>query len=209
MTDASENATRNRQTLTAPRQAIRKSLAWTSRAVRWLGVVNTMRTAHVFGFFFFLYCLTPGLLCYDLFRNGDTMTRPPDSWTYIQIAVKTIPYLIITALLLHYMTYRAEHLSSARRIAAFMIVSVSTLTSCVAGFAGYYRSWGIIETDGTVTHDPSTALYFSIVTWTTLGYGDLQPTNDVRSFAATEALLGYVFMAVFIGFLLVLAGRKT
>lgn len=42
------------------------------------------------------------------------------------------------------------------------------------------------------------AIYFSIVTWTTLGYGDLKPLKYVKYIAAIEAFLGYFFMAIFI-----------
>jgi len=51
----------------------------------------------------------------------------------------------------------------------------------------------------TITHDPWTGLYFSIVTFTTLGYGDFQPTHDLRLIAGTEALLGYVFLGLMVG----------
>ena len=43
-------------------------------------------------------------------------------------------------------------------------------------------------------------LYFSIVTFTTLGYGDMRPTDDIghRLLAGSEALLGVAIMALFI-----------
>jgi hypothetical protein len=43
------------------------------------------------------------------------------------------------------------------------------------------------------------AVYFSIVTWTTLGYGDLAPKKDFYLTAASQALLGYVGMSIVIG----------
>ena len=43
------------------------------------------------------------------------------------------------------------------------------------------------------------ALYFSIVTFTTLGFGDLAPKSGFfQLFASFEALLGAIFMALFI-----------
>jgi hypothetical protein len=47
--------------------------------------------------------------------------------------------------------------------------------------------------------DPTGALYFSIVTWTTLGYGDLLPATDIRLVAALEALMGYAFFGLAVG----------
>jgi Ion channel len=47
--------------------------------------------------------------------------------------------------------------------------------------------------------DMLSAIYFSIVTWTTLGYGDLAPKKDFYLTAASQALLGYVGMSLVIG----------
>lgn len=43
------------------------------------------------------------------------------------------------------------------------------------------------------------ALYFAIVTWTTLGYGDFKPCGDFQLFAAIEAVYGYVFLGSIVG----------
>lgn len=48
------------------------------------------------------------------------------------------------------------------------------------------------------THD---AVYFSIVTFTTLGYGDIQPAAGLRLIAALEALYGYLFLGLLVGLL--------
>ena len=43
-----------------------------------------------------------------------------------------------------------------------------------------------------------TSLYFSIVTFTTLGYGDLAPMGYARAFAAVEAFIGSFTLALFV-----------
>lgn len=63
----------------------------------------------------------------------------------------------------------------------------------IFGFASIYKSAGLIRADS-ITHESIDALYFSIVTWTTLGYGDLQPTESIKLLAALEALLGTLFI---------------
>ena len=75
------------------------------------------------------------------------------------------------------------------------------LTCCwgfaIHQFARIHSTIGLI--DGTTeTHDYWTALYFSVMTWTTVGYGDVQPTTADRIFAASEALLGLVFMGLYV-----------
>jgi hypothetical protein len=81
-----------------------------------------------------------------------------------------------------------------------------TVTSLIAFSACEYTYFGLRDTsipldathDG-IVRDGVKSLYFSVVTWTTLGYGDFVPANDfTRFFAAWEALTGYVVMAVLV-----------
>ena len=68
----------------------------------------------------------------------------------------------------------------------------------VCMFAYVYRVLGLIDLTGNVTKESVNALYFSIVTWSTLGYGDFRPTEGARLFAAVEAIIGYIYMAFLI-----------
>lgn len=70
-------------------------------------------------------------------------------------------------------------------------------------FSNVYVEHGIVDVGGgVVTHDIKDAIYFSIVTWTTLGYGDFQPTQDARIWASIEALLGYVYLGILVGLII-------
>jgi hypothetical protein len=57
-------------------------------------------------------------------------------------------------------------------------------------------------TDGSspanIKHDWVSTVYFSIVTFTTTGYGDYRPRDNDRLLAATEALSGYIFLGTFV-----------
>ena len=53
------------------------------------------------------------------------------------------------------------------------------------------------------------AIYFSIVTWTTLGYGDLTPTRQSMPWAMVEVMLGYIFMAILAGKVLALVNYSN
>ncbi len=65
-------------------------------------------------------------------------------------------------------------------------------------FAGIYHGFGLVHASASAV-SASDGLYFSIVTWTTLGYGDFTPPPDIRLIAALEALLGYTFFGIIIG----------
>ena len=67
----------------------------------------------------------------------------------------------------------------------------------ICAFAAIYRVYGLDELPPPL--DRETAVYFSITTWTTLGYGDLRPSETLRLTAATQALLGYLYLGLVVG----------
>jgi len=73
----------------------------------------------------------------------------------------------------------------------------------IYAFAKLYEVKGLLY-NGETIHSFHASLYFSVVTWTTLGYGDFQPEESVRLWAATEALFGYVCMAILIALIMAL-----
>jgi hypothetical protein len=79
----------------------------------------------------------------------------------------------------------------------FVLIMFLLLSSNIIAYASVYRRLGLIDLDQP-SNNPITCLYFSIVTWTTLGYGDVRPSLDARLVAAFEALTGYFVMAVYI-----------
>ena len=56
-----------------------------------------------------------------------------------------------------------------------------------------YVSLGFLSPSGPV-RGLGEALYFSTVTFTTLGYGDFQPSTLSRPVAALQALFGYIYL---------------
>ena len=71
----------------------------------------------------------------------------------------------------------------------------------IYAFAKLYEERGLLY-NGDIVHSFTTSLYFSVVTWATLGYGDFQPAESVRLWAAAEAFFGYIFMALLIALLM-------
>jgi Ion channel len=78
-------------------------------------------------------------------------------------------------------------------IAKLLFLPLNALLS----YAVLYRALGLVD-GGTPTSKPITCLYFSIVTWTTLGYGDVRPSVEARLAAASEALVGFIVMVIVI-----------
>jgi len=67
-------------------------------------------------------------------------------------------------------------------------------------FAGVYRGYGLrVAEHATKLGDWDTPLYFSVVTLTTLGYGDVTPASGIRLIAAIQALLGYLNLGLIVG----------
>ena len=96
------------------------------------------------------------------------------------------------------------------------VLLLVTSGSLIESFAEIYEEHGIINPEGESTrrdeneetHEDSDCLYFSIVTFTTLGYGDFRPTPECRMFAATEAVLGYIYFGLTVAILFDLVQRK-
>jgi Ion channel len=82
-----------------------------------------------------------------------------------------------------------------------ILATFALLMFLVLAFAAAYKDLGLLAGNKPVT-DPGEFIYFSIVTWTTTGYGDVIPTAASRFFAGVEMLCGYIFMGVIIGMMI-------
>ena len=80
-------------------------------------------------------------------------------------------------------------------IKKFLYIALPYVT--IFAFATLYQRAGILYGQE-ISFSPVDALYFSVVTWTTLGYGDFQPTESLRLLAAFQALLGTFFIPMLI-----------
>ena len=70
---------------------------------------------------------------------------------------------------------------------------------CILAYTLIYKKLGILDSQ---TLEVATSLkdfiYFSVVTWTTLGYGDFKPSPEARLYAASQAVLGYLYMSILV-----------
>jgi len=90
-------------------------------------------------------------------------------------------------------TITRGHLYTAASIYLLIAMLWFTLYSAIEKF--YPGSF--LQTTTGVTNRPSDLLYFSLVTLTTLGYGDILPgAGEVRILAALEAGVGVLYIAI-------------
>lgn len=69
----------------------------------------------------------------------------------------------------------------------------------LAAFGAVYQQLGLIDDTGAggpMVHDFWIALYYSVVTFTTLGYGDFYPHGIGRALAGMQALTGYIILGL-------------
>ncbi len=104
---------------------------------------------------------------------------------------------VITALLMSSMAlfpYMDKRIGNTKLLVSLLIQA----SSLIVLFAGIYRGYGLLGSSvpekGFI--EGSTSLYFSIVTWTTLGYGDYQPKTGIQLIATFQSALGYIFLGL-------------
>lgn len=86
-----------------------------------------------------------------------------------------------------------------------LIVFVFAIVYCPSQWGVFDIELHGVDWDGTLLSNFSTALYFSIVTFATLGYGDIHPHNGWAKFLVCfEVAFGFVML----GALIVLIGRQ-
>ena len=114
-------------------------------------------------------------------------------------------FIVCLAVVIHYATMKfilkRLPLDSAKErysIILGILIALSAHAVEIMLFAvGYYflsisNTYGFLE--GDMVHGFRDCIYFSFVTYTTLGFGDLIPVGNLRILTAVEALVGLVLI---------------
>lgn len=121
------------------------------------------------------------------------------------LAIVIALFLLAASIAVHYevlrfTSVRLSNLSIPCRL-RIIIVLVAALTSHLAHVLLYAFAFLMIEQqtnlgtiEGPAGHVFSDAFYFSITSYTTLGFGDLYPTGALRLLSGIEALNGLVMV---------------
>ena len=75
----------------------------------------------------------------------------------------------------------------------FGILAITIIT-----FAIIYYRYGLLQNGEHIDITILESIYFSITTWTTLGYGDFAPIPRIRHITSVEAILGYIGLGLWI-----------
>lgn len=82
-----------------------------------------------------------------------------------------------------------------------MLNTSFTAFSNIGFFAYIYYKFGELEPI-TFKEDFIGCIYFSTITWTGLGYGDIVPLGWTRLVVSIESIMGYFYLSILVGLLL-------
>jgi hypothetical protein len=102
--------------------------------------------------------------------------------------------------------YYMTQVKSPRRLLFLMGVSFIQVVPFL--FAAVYGAFGYNDHCVIGAEGPADILYFSYVTFTTVGYGDMAPTGFCRGLAVAEAVTGYILLGMFVAAAVALYARN-
>jgi len=147
-------------------------------------------------FLIFVICAPTGLAFFPpLIGFSSTI-----SWAGIGLVATILPLMFASTIY--------SGVNKDRNILSLISISILGICTIVLNFANIYIIVGINSPDGCVSNKFFDSLYFSVVTWTTLGYGDFTPTEAARPVAIAQISVGVLIMALFIASLVAALTRK-
>lgn len=130
-----------------------------------------------------------------------TYITDPDSWLVVGVTLA----LVLACILLHYEVLRAcinyLPLLSERRRRRVLFLILAIVTTHVAeiwlfalGYFGLVRFASIGELTGVASAELADYVYYSAMVYTTVGFGDIAPSGQIRFMTGMEALVGLVMI---------------
>lgn len=139
------------------------------------------------------------VFCFDLYASYFDLRIVGGRVAAFAFCVISVLYFYLTTIGVVRLVSKEFQLSPGRLVRD---IAISVVFSILA-FSLLYRSLGIVPTfckEGEVCAvTPVDHVYFSAVTFSTLGYGDFRPSADTRIWAAFQALFGNVHLGLIVG----------
>jgi len=133
-----------------------------------------------------------------------TLRGAPSTSAVLAIALSTasLTYFLYQLIYIPLQTTQSFQMDARRLVRDAMISALFVITA----FALIYRLGGIKGPDAANALD---YVYFSTVTFSTLGYGDFQPTSTgIRLVAAVQALIGNLHLALIVAAIFLRLSRR-
>lgn len=90
-------------------------------------------------------------------------------------------------------------LAGTEHLVVHSLLAAAQLALSLSGFAAVHQVIGLhdnLHPGGDLVHAFDVSLYYSVVTFTTLGYGDFYPVGPGRVLAGIQSLTGYIVLAL-------------
>lgn len=90
-------------------------------------------------------------------------------------------------------------LAGPERLRVHVLIAAAEVLAMLVAFGAVYQHLGIMDNSragSPIVNDFWTGVYYSVVTFTTLGYGDFYPKGIARALAGMQALTGYLVLAI-------------
>jgi len=150
-----------------------------------------------------LFPLAAAGMFFDFYGPSDV-----DKYFVISMSLTFVCIMIPGALGLFAKQLHLERDLSVPEIVSSFYMLAAFLASAILLYAYSYSVYGLWDNDKPA-EGKIAFLYFSIITWTTVGYGDIRPTNASRMIAASEAMLGYISMGLYIALIFLAIGNAA
>jgi Ion channel len=131
-------------------------------------------------------------------------------WLDILLDLLFLPVVVLGALALVVYAIRDLRRTKSTWVALFGLYMLTAgAVVIIVTSAEVYKQDGLIQTVSTSCDEKKPELktmdyiYFSIITWTTVGYGDLVPSSKSRITAAIEAIVGFLYMAAYVAYMVI------
>jgi hypothetical protein len=164
-------------------------------ALRASGMRRHLRRMAV-GFVAFASIVSVVVLIVDLSTDADLAVFRADRVSPLWVAIALVSPISVVRRLGHHRRITRETIFGA--IAAYLLIAIGF--AYLFMYVGAVQDAPFFDTGSPDTDVPSTSyMYFSLVTITTVGYGDLSPaTNLARLLSTTEALIGQVYLVTIV-----------
>lgn len=142
-----------------------------------------------------------GALLFFLFAAGGwaALTRVIPAGLPQSITILGLGFAFLAAYVWLLLSQIRVILSGSPKLWLHVSIAAAEVLAMLVAFGFVYGYLGIMDNTqpgAPIVHHFWTGLYYAVVTFTTLGYGDFYPTGIGRALAAMQALTGYLVLGL-------------